>query len=98
MRVLWTARRSNQSILKKISPEYSLEGLMWKPLVASLVVQTVRNLPAMQETQVQSLGGEHPVEKGMVTHSSILAWRTTWTDELGGLYSPWGCKELDMTE
>ena len=41
----------------------------------SLLVQTVKNLPAMQETQVQSLGGEDPLEEGMATHSSILAWR-----------------------
>jgi len=42
---------------------------------ASLVAQTVRNLPAMQETQVQSLGWEHPLEERMATHSSIIAWR-----------------------
>ena len=57
----------------------------------------VKNLPAMQETQVQSLGQEEPLEKGMATHSSILAWRIPWTEEPGGLQS-WGCKELDMTE
>ena len=43
---------------------------------ASLVVQTIKNLPAMQETQIQSLGREDTVEKGMATHSSILAWET----------------------
>ena len=53
----------------------------------SLVAQLVKNLPAMQETQVQSLGGEDPVEKGMETHSSILAWRIPWTEELDGLQS-----------
>ena len=47
----------------------------------------VTNLPAMQETQVQSLGWEDPLEKGMATHSSILAWRIQWTEELGGLQS-----------
>ena len=47
---------------------------------ASLVGQMVKNLPAMQETQVQSLGQEDPLEKGMATHSSILAWRILWTD------------------
>ena len=46
---------------------------------ASLVAQTVKNLPAMQETWVQSLGWEDPLEKGMDTHSSILAWRIPWT-------------------
>ena len=52
---------------------------------ASLVVQMVKNLPAMQETHVQSLGQEDPLEKGMVTHFSILAWRIPWTEESGGL-------------
>ena len=48
---------------------------------ASLVAQIVKNLPAMQETQVQPLGWEDPLEKGMATHSSILAWRIPWTEE-----------------
>ena len=52
----------------------------------------------MPETQVKSLGGEDPIEKGTATHSSILAWRIAWTEEPGGLYSPWGHTELDMTE
>ena len=47
----------------------------------------VKNLPAMQETQVRSLGWEDPLEKGMATHSSILAWRIPWTEEPGGLQS-----------
>ena len=47
----------------------------------------VNNLPAMQETRVQSLGGEDPLEKGMAAHSSILAWRIPWTEEPGGLQS-----------
>jgi len=50
-------------------------------------VETVKNLPAMQETRVQSLGWEDPLEKGMATHSSILAWEIPWTEELGGLQS-----------
>ena len=56
----------------------------------------VKNLPAMQETQVQSLGGEDPLEKEMATHCSILAWKTPWTEEPRGLQS----KELqrDMTK
>ena len=49
----------------------------------------------MQETWVQSLGQEDPLEKRMATHSSILAWRIPWREEPGGLYSPWGCKESD---
>ena len=47
----------------------------------------VKNLPAMQETQVGSLGWEDPLEKGKATHSSILAWRILWTEEPGGLQS-----------
>ena len=49
--------------------------------------EMVRNLPAMQETWVQSLGQEDPLEKGMATHSSILAWRIPWTEEPGMLQS-----------
>ena len=54
-------------------------------LGASLIVQVVKNLPAMWKTLVRSLGQEDPLEKGMATHSSILAWRITWTEEPGGL-------------
>ena len=191
LRVPWTARRSNQSILKEISPGCSLEGLMlklklqyfghlvwradwfkktvvlgksegrrrrgwlrirwldgitdsmdsvpgglwdlvmdreaWRAMLhgvnlshgsvidttewlnwtdlnwneqlerASLVAEIVKNLPAMQETQVQSLGWEDPLEEGTTTHSSILAWRSPWMRSLSG-YSPWSCKESDMIE
>ena len=51
------------------------------------MAQLVKNLPAMQETQVQSLGEEDPLEEEMATHSSILIWRMPWTEEAGGLYS-----------
>ena len=51
------------------------------------IAQTVKNLPAMQETRVQSLGQENPLEKGMAIHSSILAWRIPWTEEPCGLHS-----------
>ena len=51
------------------------------------MAQTVKNLPAVQETRVQSLGLEDLLEKGMATHSSILAWRLPWTEESGGLQS-----------
>ena len=54
---------------------------------ASLVTQRVKNPPVMQETGVQSLGGEDPLEKGMATHSSIPAWSIPWTEEPGGLQS-----------
>ena len=59
--------------------------------------QTVKNLPAMQETWVQSLGGEDPLEKEMATYSSILAWRILWTEEPGWA-TVHGVAELDMTE
>ena len=69
----------------------------WKLGVAnSLVAQLVRNLPAMQETQVQSLGREDPMEKEMETHSSILAWKIPRTEEPGRLQSV-GSQESDMT-
>ena len=58
---------------------------------ASLVAQLVKNPPAMWETWIRSLGWEDPLEKGMATHSSILAWRIPWT------YNPWGHKESDTT-
>ena len=53
----------------------------------SLVAQMVKNLPEMQETQVQSLGWEDPLEKGLAAHSTISAWRIPWTEEAGRLYS-----------
>ena len=61
------------------------------------MAETVKNLPAMQESQVQSLVWEDPLEKGMATHSSILAWKIQWTEEPAGC-SPWNYKQLDMTE
>ena len=54
---------------------------------ASLVAQTVKNLPAMQETWVRSLAQEDLLEKGRATHSSILAWKIPWTEKPGGLQS-----------
>ena len=65
---------------------------------SALVAQMVKNLPAMRETWIQSLGGEDPLEKGMTTHSSTLAWRIPRTEEPSRLCSPWGCKESDTTE
>ena len=58
-------------------------------LRASLVAQTVKNLPAMLEMQVQSLGWEDPLEKEMATHSSILAWEIPWTEEPCWLLKIW---------
>ena len=63
----------------------------------SLITQTVKHLPTMWETWVQSLGQEGLLEKEMATHSRILAWKIPWTEEPGS-YSPWGCKELNTTE
>ena len=62
------------------------------------MAQKLKRLPPMRETQVQSLGWEDPLEKEIVTHSSILAWRIPWTEEPGRLHSPWNLKELDTTE
>ena len=59
-------------------PKLSFKG-------ASLVAQMVKNLPAMQEIQLQSLGREDPLENGMASHSSILVRRISWTEEPGGL-------------
>ena len=61
------------------------------------MAQMVKNLPAMQDTQVGSLSWEDPLEKRMATHSSILAWRISWTEEPGGLQSM-GLQESDTTE
>ena len=65
---------------------------------ASLVAQMGKNLPAKQETQVRSLGWEDPLEKGMATHSSILAWRILWTEKPGRLQSIHRVAESHMTE
>ena len=61
------------------------------------MVQRLKHLPAMWETWVRSLGREDPLEKAMATHSSILAWRIPWMEELGGLQST-GRKQSDTTE
>ena len=61
------------------------------------MAQLVKNLPAMQETQIRSLGGEDPLEKEMATRSSILAWKIPWTEEPGGLQSM-GSQRVDTAE
>ena len=66
---------------------------MW----ATQVAQKAKNLTAMHETKVRSLGQEDPLKKGMATHSSILAWEIPWAEEPGGLYSPSGCKESGLS-
>ena len=73
-----------KKIKKKLKKKkHTILYLKW----SSLVSQMVKNLPAMQEAWVQSLGQKDPLEKGMTTHSSILAGRIPWTKELGGLQS-----------
>ena len=62
----------------------------------SLIAHMVKNLPAMQETQVQPLGQEDPLEKELATHPSTLAWEIPWTEEPGGLQSM-RSEDLDMT-
>ena len=73
-----------------------LEFVQTHVLWASLVAQMVKRLPAMQETWVRPLGWEDPLEEGMATHSSILAWRIPRTEEPGGLQFM-GLQEYDMT-
>ena len=88
MSIKWEARRSGfQPWLCCLQP----------CILDSLVAQTEKNLPAMQETCIPSLGWEDALEKGMATHSSILAWESQGQRSLVG-YSPWGHKELDKTE
>ena len=65
--------------------------------MTSLVTQTVKHLPTVQETWVQPLGWEDLLEKEMATHSNILGWKIPWTEEPVG-YSPWGRKEVVTTE
>ena len=67
---------------------------MYDDIWASLVAQTVKNLPAVQETWAQSLGWEDLLEKGMATYSSTTAWRIPWAEG----DSPWGRKESDATK
>ena len=69
---------------------------MYALLRASLITKSVKKLPAVQTTQVQSLGRKDPREKEMATHSSILAWRIPWTEEPGRLQFM-GFQESDMT-
>ena len=73
--LLWRQHKSHMSLYG--------EQYVWSFLVA----KTIKNLPAMQETWVRSLGQKDPLGKGMATHSSILTWRIPWTEEPGGLHS-----------
>ena len=81
-----------------ISDSLRNEGKTWLlQTYSSLVAQTVKRLPTMRETWVQSLGREDLLEKEMVTHSSILAWKIPWSEKPVG-YRPWDRKESDTTE
>ena len=90
--------------LSILSFEWSLEAarifylLYFTMLWTSLVAQMVKHLSTMWETWVRSLGWEDSLEKEMATHSSTLALKIPWTEELGAGYYPWGCKESDMIE
>ena len=80
MRVPRTVWRSNQSILKEVNPEYSLEGLMLK-LKLQYFVHLMRRADSLEKTLM--LGRDDPLEKEMATCSSILAWIIPWTEEPG---------------
>ena len=73
----------SRSVVSIASDEEKVHGVPW----ASLIAHLAKNLSAMQETWVQSLGWEDPLEKEMAAHSSILAWEISWTEEPGGLQS-----------
>ena len=90
------ARVSHLFYFVDISPLY-LFAFLYRYKRASQVAQMVKNLPVMQETWVPSLDQEDPLEKGMATHSGILAWRIPWAGEPGGLQSM-GSQESDRIE
>ena len=90
---LWGRTESDTTEVTQQQQQQQHTFIHW----VSLVVQWVRNLLAMQETRVRSLGWEDPLEKEMATHSSILAWRIPWTEEPDGLQSM-GMQELDRTQ
>ena len=87
---------NQDSVLKKQRHHFANKDPYSQGYWTSQVAQTVKNLPATQETWVVSLGWEDPLEEGMATHSSIPAWRSPWTEEPGGLQL--GRKESDTTE
>ena len=90
---LFPSYQANVHKLKTLTLEFFIHFIKFR---ASLVAQMVKNLPAVQESRVRSLGREDPLEKGMATHSSILAWRIPWTEEPDGLQSM-GLQESDTT-
>ena len=88
-RIDWFDLLDAQGTLKSLLQHYNSKASILQRSAFSMVqvVQMIKNLPAVQETQVQSVGQEDPLEKGSVTHSSILAWRIPWAEEPGGLQS-----------
>ena len=100
--ILWACDSSRELDTWVIHNKYLLSNLQW----TSLVAQMVKNLPGMRETWVQSLGQEDTLEKRMATHSSILTWRISWTEEPGRLQSvgsqrvrhDWATNNLTFTE
>ena len=90
---------SRKSLIFPTKPRYLGPSRIYKSLMimptlgASLVAKMVKNLPAMQKTRVQTLGGKEPLEKEMATYSSILPWRIPWTEEPGGL-QPMGSQRV----
>ena len=97
---MWTEPSTGSNFQRPFSPVQLISNVPTQPLVIlfkkkkkiqfviqSLVAQTVKNLPAMQETRVQFLGRKDPLEKEMATHSSILVWEIPWAEKHGGLQS-----------
>ena len=84
----WPGRASSESWAVCLRlPACVWKEPSWRGSETSLVAQTVKRLPTMQDTRVQCLGQEDPLEKEMAIHSSILVWRIPWTEEPGGLQS-----------
>ena len=98
--VLYDFQHMSYNIFVRLTPKILIffEQIAENQVVSwtSLVAQSIKNLPAIQETQVWFLGQEDPLEKEMATHSSIPAWRIWWTEEPGRPQSM-GSQELDMT-
>ena len=76
-----------------MSVNWKGDGCNFEVYTVVVVAQRIKNLSSKQDIQVQSLGQEDPLEKGMATDSSILAWEIPWIEELAG-NSPWGCKRV----
>ena len=86
----WPQNVQSKSLLHL---DNKIHNISWGAFLAwtSLVVQALKNLPAMKDTWVRSLGQKDPLEKGTATHSNVLAWGIPWVEGLAG-YSPWPCR------